>query len=1060
MARTPAHLAEKIRSARGTIEGERKVVTVLFADLRGSLELLADHDPEDARALLDPVLERMIEAVHRYEGTVNNILGDGVMAIFGAPLAHEDHALRACYAALRMQKAVHAYAEELRRRQGVPVQIRVGLNSGEVVVGSMSHDFRVEYTAVGASTHLAARMEQIAQPGTTLITAATLRLVEGLVEVTPLGPVPVKGLTEPIEVFELTGVGPMRSRLHAAASRGLAPLVGRDAERARVEAILDSAGAGRGAAVALVGEAGVGKSRLTRECVQSLRSSGWLVLEAAAVSYGQGTPFFPVIEVLRSYFAIEPGDDGTRVREKVTAKVLGLDPALASSMPALLALLDVSSDDAGWEALDPPERRQRTLDALRRICVRESRVQPLLVVLEDLHWVDSETHAMLNHLLDGVPSVRAAMLLTYRPEFLDRWTGHPHCVEIRLGPLPSPNAQALLDALLGERAELGPVKTLLVERTGGNPFFLEESVRSLVDVGVLSGEPGAYRLSRALPEVPIAPSIQAVLAARIDRLDPEDKWILQCAAVAGTTVSQAILEAIVQLPEPELRQRLWCLERAGFLQEVSLFPEPEWTFRHGLTCEVAYQGLLHDRRRALHTAVTDAIEASYADHASLPVERLALHAFNGEQWERALRYLRQAGARAAARSAYREAVAHFGQAQLAMSHLPLNRATREQSVDLALELRNALFIAGELPQMFEPLRLAEATAEQLGDDVRRGQVGAVLANSRWAVGEYEGAIEAGLRTAAIADKLDDPALRAVATQYLGQAYHAIGDYGRAIAHLRTAVESLQGGDLARRRVGMPSPPAVFSRTWLVWCLGECGEFPEARERSRENLEIAEASEQLYSVAQSQFGQGILCYFTGDLDESASVLESARRHCEAGNLRLTRAMTELFLGRVYSLSGRVSDAIAALHHSRATCEAIRFAYCHGLATIWYSQALILAGRLAEARRHAEQSLVLARSHGARGLEARALRLLGEVLASGPAADVAASEARYGEAIELAQALGLRPLISRARVGLAAVYGKTGRRDQARQALLTAAAAFEGMQMTRWRERSERALAELS
>ena len=1036
---------------RGTVEGERKVVTVLFADLRGSLELLADHDPEDARALLDPVLERMIEAVHRYEGTVNKILGDGVMAIFGAPLAHEDHALRACYAALRMQKAVHAYAEELRRRQGVPVQIRVGLNSGEVVVGTVGRDFSVEYTAVGPNTHLAARMEQLAQPGTTLMTAATLRLVEGLVEVRPLGPVPVKGLAEPMEVFELTGVGPTRSRLHAAASRGLAPLVGRDAERRRMEAILDAAGQGQGA--------GVGKSRLTRECVQALRSAGWLVLEGAAVSYGQGTPFFPVIELLRAYFAIEGSDDEARVREKVTAKVLGLDPALAPSMPALLALLDVSSADAGWDALDPPERRQRTLDALRRICVRESRVQPLLVVLEDLHWVDSETHALLSHLLDGVPSVRAAMLLTYRPEFLDRWTGHPHCVEITLGPLESMNAQALLHALLGTSPDLRVLKGLLVERTGGNPFFLEESVRTLVEIKVLAGEPGAYRLARALPDALIPPSIHAVLAARIDRLDPEDKWILQCAAVVGPTVTQAILEAIVQLPEPELRQRLWRLDRAGFLHERSLFPEPEWTFRHGLTCEVAYQGLLHDRRRALHTAVTDAIEARYADQAGLPVERLALHAFHGEQWERALRYLRQAGARAAARSAYHEAVAHFVQAQAAMTHLPVTRETRQQTVDLALELRNALFISGELPQMFEPLRLAEATAEQLGDDVRRGQVGAVLTNSRWAVGEFDGAVEAGLRTAAIADKLDDPALRAVANQYLGQAYHALGDYERAIAHLRSAVEALQGDDLARRRVGMPSPPAVFSRSWLVWCLGECGEFAEARQRTRELLEIAEASEQLYSLAQAQFSQGILCYFTGDLDESATVLESARRHCEAGNLRLTRAMTELFLGRVYSLTGRVADAIAALHHSRTTCEAIRFVYCHGLATIWYSQALVLADRHAEARRHGEQSLALARAHRARGLEARALRLLGEALASGDGADVVASEARYREAMTLAQTLGLKPLISRARVGVANVYAKTGRRDQAREALTAAASEFDRMEMTRWRERSERALSEL-
>jgi class 3 adenylate cyclase/tetratricopeptide (TPR) repeat protein len=1057
LAQTPPHLAEKILSARGAVEGERKLVTVLFADLRGSLELLVDHDPEEARALLDPVLERMIEAVHRYEGTVNKILGDGIMAIFGAPLAHENHALRACYAALRMQKAVHTYAEELRREQGVPVQIRVGLNSGEVVVGTVGSDFSVEYTAVGPNTHLAARMEQIAQPGTTLVTAATLRLVEGLVEVKPLGPVPVKGLAEPMEVFELTGLGPTGSRLHAAASRGLAPLVGRDEERRRVDAALEGAGQGRGTAVALVGEAGVGKSRLARECVSTLRGKGWLVLEGGAVSYGQGTPFFPVIEILRGYFAVDPNDDASRTREKVTAKVLSLDPALATSMPALLALLDVGTD-AAWEALDPPERRQRTLDALRRICVRESRVQPLLVVLEDLHWVDSETHALLSHLLDGVPSVRAAMLLTYRPEFRDRWAGHAHCMEIALGPLESMGAQALLHALLGRASELSATKWLLIERTGGNPFFLEESVRSLVEVGVLRGEPGAYRLAGALPEALIPPSIHAVLAARIDRLDPEDKWILQCAAVVGATVTQTILASIVQLPEAELRQRLERLERAGFLHEVSLFPEPEWTFRHGLTGDVAYQGLLHERRRALHTAVANAIESRYGDHPGLQVERLALHAFHGEQWERALRYLRQAGAKAAARSAYHEAAAHFSQAQAAMKHLPLTREVLEQGVDLALELRNALFIAGDLPQMFEPLHSAETVAEQLGDDVRRGRVGAVLANSRWAVGQYDGSVEAGLRTLGIADKLDDRALRAVANQYLGQAYHALGDYERAVDHLRSAVESLQG-DLARDRVGMPSPPGVFSRTWLVWCLGERGEIAEARRHARENLEIAETSDQLYSVAQAQFGQGILFYFKGELAESAAALESARGHCEAGNLRLTRAMTELFLGRVYSLANRGPDAIAALDHSRTTCEAIQFSYCHVLATVWYSQALIVVGRLDEARQFAESSLALARAQRARGLQARALRVLGEVLASGDNPDAKASELLYGEAMTLAERLGLRPLVSRCRVGMAAVYLKTGKKDQARTALAAAADDFGRMEMTRWRERSERALSDV-
>ncbi len=1056
-AATPSYLAEKILSARGAIEGERKLVTVLFADLRGSLELLVDRDPEEARSLLDPVIERMTEAVHRYEGTVNQVLGDGIMAIFGAPLAHEDHALRACYAALRMQDAVRAYAAELRRRQGVPVQIRVGLNSGEVVVGAVGNDFRVEYRAVGPSTHLAARMEQIAQPGTTLLTLSTFRLVEGLVEVKPLGPVPVKGLPEPIEVFELTGIGPTRSRLHASVSRGLAPFVGRERERAVIDELLAATAAGRGAAVALVGEAGVGKSRLVRECLEALRPAGWLVLEGAAVSYGQGTPFYPVIEVLRAYFGVDPRDDAARVRDKITTKVLALDPALATSTPALFALLDVADADASWQALDPPERRQRTLEALRRVCVRESRVRPLLVVLEDLQWVDSETHALLSHLLDGVPSVRAAMLLTYRPEFRERWAGHPNCREIALGPLGRESTDALLDALLGEGPGLGPLKRVLGERTGGNPFFLEESVRSLVEIGVLAGAPGAYRLAGTLPEVQIPPSVHAVLAARIDRLDPEDKWVLQCAAVVGTTVPAGLLQSVVDLDEAELRPRLERLERAGFLDQASLFPEPEWVFRHGLTHDVAYQGLLHDRRRALHAVVADVIATRYADQPGAHVERLALHAFRGEQWDRALRCLRQAGAKAAARSAYHEATTHFTQAQDTMRHLPVTRETLQEGVDLALDLRNALFISGALAQMFEPLRAAEAVADQLGDDVRRGRVAAVLTNSRWAVGDFKGAVEAGIRTLAIAERLGDPALHAVADQYLGQAHHALGDYDAALVHLRRAVETLQG-DMTQR-VGMPSPPAIFSRSWLVWCLGERGEIAEARRRAREALEIAAASGQLYSVAQAAFSEGILYYFKGDLTESAAVLENARAHCDAGNLRLTRAMTDVYLGRVYSLVGQTPEAIAALERARATCAAIQFAYCHALATIWSSQALILAGRLPEARERAEASLDLARGLAARGLEARALRVLGELLASGDAPDLAASEKVYGEAMAIADTLGLRPLVSRCRVGLAAVYGRSGRPDRAREALTVAAAEFARMEMTRWRERAERALAEL-
>jgi class 3 adenylate cyclase len=408
---TPNHLAEKILSSKAALEGERKQVTVLFADLKGSMELLADRDPEEARKLLDPVLERMMEAVHRYEGTVNQVMGDGIMALFGAPLAHEDHAVRACYAALRMQESVKRYAEDLFRSSGVSVQIRVGLNSGEVVVRAIGSDLHIDYTAVGQTTHLAARMEQMAQPGTILLTPETLALAEGFVQVASRGTVPVKGLAAPSEVFELVGASPVRSRLHAAAARGLTRFVGRDAEIALLRHALGQAGEGQGQVVAVVGEPGVGKSRLAWEFTHSHRSEGWLVLETASVSYGKATTYFPVIELVRSYFGIEPRDDERKMREKVTGKLLSLDRALEPTLPVFLSLLDVPVDDTEWTRLDPPQRRRQTLDALKRLVLRESQVQPLLLVVEDLHWIDSETQGWLDLLVESVPTARLLLLV-------------------------------------------------------------------------------------------------------------------------------------------------------------------------------------------------------------------------------------------------------------------------------------------------------------------------------------------------------------------------------------------------------------------------------------------------------------------------------------------------------------------------------------------------------------------------------------------------------------------------------------------------------------------------
>ncbi len=816
---TPKHLAEKILTSKGALEGERKQVTVLFADLKGSMELLADRDPEEARKLLDPVLERMMEAVHRYEGTVNQVMGDGIMALFGAPLAHEDHAVRASRAAIRMQETVGWYAEELRRSQGIDVQIRVGLNSGEVVVRAIDSDLHMDYSAIGQTTHLAARMEQLARPGTTLITGETLRLAEGYVEVKPLGPVPVKGLPAPVEVYEIVRFAPLRSRLQAEAARGLTPFVGREVEVDKLRQALDRAGQGHGQLVAVAGDPGVGKSRLFWEFTHSHRAHGWLIIECAAMSHGKAISYLPVSDLLRTYFRIDERDTERRIREKVTGKILTLDESLRPTLPAFFQLLDLPAEDEEWQSQDPAQRRQRTLDAVKRLLLRESQVQPLLLIFENLQWIDSETQAFLDSLVESLPAARTLVLVSYRPEYQHGWGSKTYYTQFRMDPLPAASAEELLHALLGEDLGLVPLKQLLIKRTEGNPFFLEESVRTLVETKALAGEPGSYRLAREVYTIQVPPTVQAVLAARIDRLPVEAKRLLQAAAVIGTDVPLALVQAITELPEDMLRRHLTQLQAAEFIYEISLFPSVEYTFKHALTHDVAYSTLLQERRRALHARIVAAIEHLHADRLAEQVERLAHHALRGEVWDKAVAYLRQAGAKAAARAANREAVILFEQSLVAVQHLPEGRKTTEQAIDLRLDLRPPLLQLGQLERVLALSQEAEAMAEKLGDEQRLARVYTYLINYYYLKGEPELAIEYGERCLRIGEAARDPALSALARSYLGYSCHAEGRYRRAESILKQNIEALEGvwNQVEGTQAGITY---VTSSSWLGFTLAE------------------------------------------------------------------------------------------------------------------------------------------------------------------------------------------------------------------------------------------------
>ncbi len=1050
---TPKHLAEKILTSRSGLEGERKQVTVLFADLKGSMELLADRDPEEARKLLDPVLERMMEAVHVYEGTVNQVMGDGIMALFGAPIAHEDHAVRACYAALRMQESVNRYAEETRRAHGVTVQIRVGLNSGEVVVRAIGNDLHMDYTAVGETTHLAARMEQAARAGTVLIAPATLDLVEGFVAVKSLGPVPVKGRSEPVEVYELSGIGPARTRLQAAARRGLTRFVGRDAEIELLRRSLEQAGAGHGQAVAIVGEPGVGKSRLVWEVIHSHRVHGWLVLHAGSVSYGKATSYLPVIDLLKSYFAIEDRDGPRSVREKLTGKLLTLDRALEGSLPALLSLLDVPTDDPQWPTLDPPQRRRRTLDAVKRLLLRESQVQPLLVVFEDLHWIDSETQALLDGLVESLPTARLQLLVNYRPEYQHPWGSRTYYTQLRLDPLPPESAEEFLGALLGPDPGLEPLKRVLIARTEGNPFFLEESVRALIDAGSLAGERGAYRLARPLPAIQVPATVQAVLAARIDRLSPEDKAILQTASVIGKDVPLPLLQAIAAQREEELHAAIGRLHAAEFLYEAGIFPEVEYTFKHALTHDVAYGSLLQDRRRTLHRQIVETIERLYPDRLAEHIERLAHHAFRGEQWGKAVTYLRQAGVKAFARSANREAVTYLEQALMALAHLPETRETLEQAIDVRLELRNALFPLGELGRIQGYLREAEALSRSLDDQRRLGWVSAYMSGEHVHTGGRVTDVRAcAQRVEAIGRTLGDASLQVAAQYYLLMACHLAGDYRGTEHACRSLMQSLHG-EQTHERFGLATFPAVYSRVLLARTLAERGVFAEGDAYGHEAIRIAEVLDHPFSILGACLSLAYVNGVRGELNQAARLLERALALCREWNITSHTPIVMASLGHVYAWSGRIQEGVSLLQSALAAYESGGIGYCHSISVVQLGEAYLLADQVEDARASADRAVMLARTRGERPYEAYALRLVGETASHCDPPEFEQAEGHYRQAMALAEELGMRPLVGHCRLGLGKLHRQTGDFVSAREHLTTAATMYREMDMGFWLEKAE-------
>jgi len=960
---TPRHLAEKSLASRSALEGERKQVTVLFADVKGSMELAEQLDPEEWHRIMDRFFAILAEGVHRFEGTVNQYTGDGIMALFGAPIAHEDHARRACYAALHLRGELRRYADELRIARGLNFSARTGLNSGEVVVGKIGDDLRMDYTALGQTANLAARMEQIAEPGSIYLAEPTVRLVEGFFQLRDLGGHEVKGMTRPVGVFELEAAGDVVTRLQAAERRGFSRFVGREAETRALASTLDAALEGQGWVVGVVGEPGVGKSRLCREFVIQALARGISVYEAHCPAHGKTIPYLPILELFRVYFGITGRDTAVEARRKIAGGLLLLDESFREVLPLVFEFLGVPDPKNPAPQMDP-QAKQRQLYAFLRSLVRaRSEAEPAVIFLDDLHWVDNASDAFLAELVEALEGTRTLCLLNFRPEYSAAWMRKSSYQQVALKPLGPREIEELVADLVGRDPSVAGLAERIRERTGGNPFFVEETIHELVETGKLEGRRGAYRLVAPVAALHLPATVQSVLAARIDRLPEREKATLQAASVIGKDFPQRVLREVAGLADAELNASLSALRDRELVYEERLFPEVEYAFKHPLTHEVAYQSQLATRRRVVHASVARAFEKLYPGKLDEWAALLAHHwEAAGERLE-AARWNRRAAEWAGA-NAPADAIRHWRKVR------ELLVGIRESEETLALGVP----ACGQILGFGWRIGLPEEEAEQLFAEgcalaERAGDIRS-LAAVHWAMGallalagNIRRAVEVGAEGVRIADTTDDVGLRLAVRSGLSWEYFNAGLLNEACELNDRVLASPPEDPRVGADISGFAPYAYLSVLQGLY-VGYLGNLVRAGKALKDALEMA---------TPHRGDVELLCHgrlFASEIAELARDSEAAFGH----------------VGEGLDIAERIGAPFPRVH-----------------ARVTLARAHLLRGSWNDGAREAGEAQVIAREHRT-GLEFEALALASLAEAQLGAGDPALAQRTAAEAIATAERRG--------------------------------------------------------
>jgi DNA-binding winged helix-turn-helix (wHTH) protein/tetratricopeptide (TPR) repeat protein len=1025
-----------------TDTGEHKVVTVLCGGLTEAADWAERLGAEAMHHLMQTILARVQNIMQRYDGTLVQVSGEGFVGLFGAPIAHEDHARRAVLAAVELRQRLQEETAFSAQTLGKRVILRFGLHTGSIVVGPLPHTPQQLYTAVGATTTLATVLQQRENPDTILLSAATYELVQAEIHGMPAGTLNRAGQTFPLLLYTVQDVRQRRGGVPGRRRRPLTHYVGRERELAILHEHLRQAMQGQGQVIGIVGEPGMGKSRLLYEFVQQVADQAVTYYEGHCLPYGTTTPYGPLLDVLRQHCGlpdrVSPATVTAAVHRMLTATGLAPDEAA----PFLLQLLNVSVASEPLAQLSPQARRARTFALLRQIFLHTSRQQPLVLGIENGHWLDATSEEWLLSLVEQASRVPFLLLVTYRPGYKPPWLGQSVATQVSLAPLPSTASRVIVQAV----AQVMPLPEWriqeIVAKAAGNPFFLEELTQTAL-------EQDGEHATLLIPE-----TIQAVLTARIDRLPSETKRLLQTAAVIGHDVPLELLQTVGECPETTLHQHLRILQHAELLYEKQAFPETVYTFKHALTHEVVYNSLLQARRRTLHARIVECLEILDTNRLVDPVDRLAHHALRGEVWDKAMTYCQQAGARANDRAAVREAVTYFEQALQAFAHMPEPGDAPGLAIDLRLALGHALILLGEHGRNLALLGEAEALARVLDDRAQLVRVLVLMATVLRITGNHDGAIAAGRQALELAAVLSESALQELAAHHLGTAFQAIGDYGQAAELQRRNVEAVD------RESGTPRTDVrIWSQAWLARHLGALGAFAEGRCHGEEALRLATLKGRGHTPITAHGCLGLLFLAQGELEHAIRVLNQGLALCRASGRGDWGPMIAAGLGYAYALQGRLVEGYALLEEGISENIRMGVLGSQSVVVAWLSEVCRLAGRGEEARQHARRALALARQLKERGNEALALHQLGTVLAHADPPEVEAAATHYRQALTLAEALGMRPLQAHCHHSLGALYSQIGWLELAHTELTMAIHLYSTMDMTFWLSQAEAVLAQV-